>query len=311
MTTALFTHPACLNHITPPGHPERVERLQAIEAALAADEFAALDRIKARSCEDSHILLAHPPEHLAQIRAAAPKTGFRALDADTHMSEGSLEAAYRAVGANIEAVDRVMAGEAQNSFCAMRPPGHHAEKTTPMGFCLFGNVAIAAKHALENHGLSRVAIVDFDVHHGNGTQNLVWDDARIFFASTHQIPLYPGSGDASERGAHDNVLNVPLTPFSGGQEFRQKMSQLVLPAVKAHAPEMVFISAGFDAHRDDPLANLNLDEQDFAWATQQICDIAARTANGKVVSTLEGGYDLGALAASVAAHVKVLMDQGK
>lgn len=311
MTTALFTHPACLDHVTPPGHPERVERLLAIQSVLRAVEFNALNRFDAPLCDDAHILLAHPSEYLARITAASPVSGSRALDPDTHMSSGSLAAARYGVGANIAAVDRVMAGQADNAFCAMRPPGHHAERETPMGFCLFGNVAIAAKHALVNHGLSRVAIVDFDVHHGNGTQDLVWDDERIFFASTHQMPLYPGSGAASEQGAHGNVLNVPLDPETSGHVFRQKMENIVLPAVEEQKPEMLFISAGFDAHRDDPLANLNLVEDDFAWATQQICDIAARTAGGRVVSTLEGGYDLDALAASTAAHVRVLMGQSK
>ncbi len=310
MTTALITHPACLSHVTPPGHPERVERMQAISAALAAPEFDALMRIDAPLCDDRDILLAHPATHLAAMRAAAPQSGFRSLDPDTHMSTGTLEAAFRAVGGCVAAVDKVMAGTAQNAFVAMRPPGHHAERDRAMGFCFFGNVAIAAKHALKQHGLKRVAIVDFDVHHGNGTQDLVWDDAGIFFASTHQMPLYPGSGALSETGAHGNVLNVPLPEGAGGQAFRAKMTDVVLPAVAAHKPEMVFISAGFDAHRDDPLAGLNLVEDDFVWATEQICDIADATAKGRVVSTLEGGYDLDALAASTAAHVRVLMGRG-
>jgi acetoin utilization deacetylase AcuC-like enzyme len=307
MTTTLITHPDCLNHITPAGHPEQVARLKAIAAALAMPEFDTLDRVDAPLCDDAHITLAHPPEYLAAIKAAAPANGMRSLDADTHMSQGSLQAALRAVGGNIAAVDIVMSGQSTNAFVAARPPGHHAERATPMGFCLFGNVAIAAKHALENHGLSRVAIVDFDVHHGNGTQDLVWDDKRIFFASTHQMPLYPGSGAASETGGHNNVLNVPLEEGTNGRTFRAKMRDVVLPAVAAFNPEMLFISAGFDAHRDDPLAGLNLLEDDFAWATGQICDIADQCADGRLVSTLEGGYDLEALAASAAAHVKVLM----
>lgn len=310
MTTALITHPSSLDHLTPYGHPERVERIEAIETALADASFDTLLRTEAQMAEDNHILRAHPQSHIDAIRAAAPATGYCQLDADTHMSSGSLEAALRAAGGNVAAVDMVMSGEASNAFIAMRPPGHHAEKTTPMGFCLFGNVVIAAKHALEHHGLSRVAIIDFDVHHGNGTQDLAWDDARIFFASTHQMPLYPGSGGAHETGAHDNVLNVSLEPGTGGQVFRQKMRDVVLPAVAEHAPEMLFISAGFDAHRNDPLANLKLVEDDFAWATEQICNLADETVGGRVVSTLEGGYDLEALAASVAAHVGVLMERG-
>ncbi|NOX72254.1 MAG: histone deacetylase family protein [Alphaproteobacteria bacterium] len=307
MTTALITHPDCLNHVTPQGHPERVARLKAIAAALDAPEFDALDRVDAPLCEDAHITLAHPPEYLAAIKAASPNNGTRSLDADTHMSPGSLQAAFRAVGGNIKAVDLVVSGQVQNAFVAARPPGHHAEKATAMGFCLFGNVAIAAKHALEHHNLARVAIVDFDVHHGNGTQDLVWEDKRIFFASTHQMPLYPGSGAAHETGGHNNVLNVPLKEGTNGQTFRAKMRDVVLPAVTAFNPEMLFISAGFDAHRDDPLAGLNLLEDDFAWVTGQICDIADQCADGRLVSTLEGGYDLEALAASAAAHVKVLI----
>ena len=260
--------------------------------------------------EDADILLAHPPEHLSAVRAAAPARGAVALDADTHMSEGSLTAAYRAVGGNVKAVDMVMSGEVTNAFCAMRPPGHHAEAAIAMGFCLFGNVVIAAKHALERHGLKRVAIVDFDVHHGNGTQDLVWNDERILFCSTHQMPLYPGSGAAHERGAHGNVLNVPLQPYAGGAELREVFENDILPALEAHAPEMVFVSAGFDAHAADPLANLNFVEEDFAWATRELCAFAERQCQGRVVSTLEGGYDLQALAASTAAHVSVLMEQG-
>jgi len=309
MTTAFLTHSDCLAHTNPPGHPERVERLQAITQAISTPGFGTLLRVDAPMAEDSHILRAHPRAHLDAIRAAAPATGYCSLDADTHMSPGSLVAAYRAAGANIKAVDMVMAGEVSNAFCACRPPGHHAEKTTPMGFCLFGNVVIGAKHALEHHGLGRVAIIDFDVHHGNGTQNLVWDDARILFASTHQMPLYPGSGTASETGAHGNVLNVPLDPGSDGQVFRQKMRDLILPAVETFAPEMIFISAGFDAHRDDPLANLELVEDDYIWVTRQICALADRVANGRVVSTLEGGYDLASMAASTAAHIRTMMEQ--
>ncbi len=304
MTTALITHPDCLNHITPEGHPERVARLEAI--AVALKDFDLL-RLEAPMGEDSHILRAHPQAHIDRIARA----GVGALDADTHMSEGSLNAAYRGVGAVVKAVDMVMGGEVANAFCAMRPPGHHAEREKPMGFCLFGNVAIAAKHALEVHGLSRVAIMDFDVHHGNGTQDLVWEDARILFASTHQMPLYPGSGAVSETGAHGNVLNCPLDPETDGAAFRAVMKNQVLPAIDAFAPELILISAGFDAHKNDPLANLNWVEGDFAWATHQLCDLADKHCDGRVVSTLEGGYDLDGLAASCAAHVNALMERGK
>ncbi|MCP5075947.1 MAG: histone deacetylase family protein [Rhodobacteraceae bacterium] len=310
MTTALITHADCLNHQTPTGHPERVARLESILHTLDAPKYDSLLRVDAPLGTDAQIMLAHPPEHVAAIKAAAPLSGARALDADTHMSEGSLQAAYRAVGGNITAVDMVLNGEATNAFCAVRPPGHHAEHCTPMGFCLFGNVVIAAKHALEHHGLNRVAIVDFDVHHGNGTQDLVWNDERILFCSTHQMPLYPGSGAPHESGAHGNVVNVPLKPYADGADLRRAFADQILPALSDFKPEMVFISAGFDAHSADPLANLEFTESDFSWATEQLCAFAKTTCHDRVVSTLEGGYDLQALAASTAAHVSVLMEQG-
>jgi len=304
MTTALVTHPDCLDHITPDGHPERVDRLLAVNAAL---EDLDLRRVEAPMGEDKAILRAHPQSHIDRINTA----GVGALDPDTFMSEGSLAAAYRGVGAVVKAVDMVMGGEVANAFCAIRPPGHHAEREKPMGFCLFGNIAIAAKHALEVHGLSRVAIMDFDVHHGNGTQDLVWDEARILFASTHQMPLFPGTGAPHERGAHNNVLNVPLAPNTGGTEFRAAMETQVIPAIDAFKPELILISAGFDAHKNDPLANLNWVEDDFIWATDRLCDLADKHCDGKVVSTLEGGYDLEGLAASCAAHVETLMERGR
>ena len=277
---------------------------------MSSAHFAPLLREDAPLAEDAQILRAHPQAHLDRIRAASPATGFTSLDPDTHMSPGSLTAALRAAGGNVRAVDAVLGGEATNAFVGCRPPGHHAEAQRPMGFCLFGNVVIAARHALDHHGLSRVAIVDFDVHHGNGTQDLVWDDPRIRFASTHQWPLYPGTGRASERGGHDNVLNVLLGPGTDGATFRAAMDGQVLPFVDEFEPELVLISAGFDAHAADPLANLNWHEEDFAWATARLCDLAETHSQGRVVSTLEGGYDLAALAASVAAHVGVLMERG-
>ncbi|OUS07772.1 acetoin utilization protein [Rhodobacterales bacterium 52_120_T64] len=304
MTTALITHSDSQSHVTPDGHPERVERLEAIEVAL---QDLNLQRVDAPMGKDSHILRAHPQTHIDRIARA----GVGALDSDTFLSAGSLTAAYRGVGAVVKAVDMVLNKEVDNSFCAMRPPGHHAERETPMGFCLFGNVAIAAKHALEVHGLSRLAIMDFDVHHGNGTQDLVWNDARILFASTHQMPLYPWSGAASETGAYGNILNCPLDPETNGAAFRKVMEGQVLPAIDSFEPELILISAGFDAHRNDPLANLNWVEDDFAWATQRLCDLADKHCEGRVVSTLEGGYDLEGLAASCAAHVNVLMERGK
>ena len=310
MTTALFSHPDCLGHVTPPGHPERVERLTAVLAALEAPEFASLDRREAPLATRSELLRAHPEAHIAAIEGAIPERGDVALDPDTHVMAGSLAAALRAAGAVVAAVDAVMAGAAGNAFCAIRPPGHHAEAERPMGFCLFGNVAIGAKHALDHHGLERVAIVDFDVHHGNGTQDILWNEPRVLFCSTHQMPLYPGTGEPGETGASGNVLNVPLPPGAGGAAFRAAVERQILPALEAFRPELILISAGFDAHGADLLANLELTEADFAWVTGRICNLAARHAKGRVVSTLEGGYDLEALAASVAAHVKVLMEQG-
>ncbi len=308
MTTALITHPDCLNHVTPDGHPEQVARLQAILAALKDDTFDALERIKAPLAEKLQILRAHPSDYFERVKASEPTTGWKMLDGDTHMSNGSFNAALRAAGANVKAVDMIMAGLVDNAFCAIRPPGHHAETATSMGFCLFGNVVIGAKHALEHHGLSRVAIVDFDVHHGNGTQDLVWNDDRILFASTHQMPLYPGTGAAHETGGSGNVLNVPLAPNANSTALKYAFEQSIIPALYHHKPEMIFISAGFDAHFADPLANLNFTEGDFIWATRQLKDAANELCRGRLVSTLEGGYDLDALAASTAAHIKVLME---
>ncbi|PTX58029.1 acetoin utilization deacetylase AcuC-like enzyme [Litoreibacter ponti] len=310
MTTALITHPDGLQHITPPGHPERVDRLMAIYAAIDGMDQTGLRRVEAPMGTDEAILRCHPQSHIDAVTEAAPAEGTVALDADTHMSPGSLRAAYRGVGAMTTAVDIVIKGDVQNAFAAMRPPGHHAEKTTPMGFCLFGNIAIAAKHALDVHGLERVAIVDFDVHHGNGTQDLLWDEERTLFISSHQMPLYPGSGAPSERGAHENILNVPLDPHTGGVELRLAYERMVFPALDEFKPQLVLISAGFDAHRNDPLANLNWDEADFTWVTEQLCDVADTYAQGRVVSTLEGGYDLDGLAASTRAHLQVLIQRG-
>ncbi len=308
MTTILYTHDDCDGHVTPQGHPERVERLGAIRAALA--DYDALDRREAPLGNPSDVLRCHPEDYLDRVRDAVPDEGWVSLDADTQLSPGSLTAAWRGVGGCVAAVDAVVAGDAASAFVACRPPGHHAERATAMGFCLFGNIAIAAKHALDHHGLSRVAVVDFDVHHGNGTQDLLWDEARALFVSSHQMPLYPGTGSPHERGAHDNVMNLPLAPMTGGAEMRRLYRDEVIPALDDFAPELVLISAGFDAHRDDPLANLNWTEDDFAWVTGAICDVADAHARGRVVSTLEGGYDLHALGNSAAAHVTVLMERG-
>ncbi len=307
MTTALLTHPDCLGHVTPPGHPEQVARLDAVLGAL---EGLDLVRVSAPMAAEDDLLRAHPRAHLIAMAAAGPESGWRSLDADTHMSAGTLAAAYRAAGAAVRAVDLVLGGQAQNAFAAVRPPGHHAERETAMGFCFFGTVAVAAKHALDHHGLKRVAIVDFDVHHGNGTQDLVEDDPRILFCSTHQMPLYPGTGAAHETGGHDNVVNVPLREGAGGTEFRAAMDGHILPRVVAFAPDLILISAGFDAHADDPLAGLRLTEADFAWITGRLCDIADDCCGGRVVSALEGGYDLEALGASARAHVEILIERG-
>lgn len=310
MSTALFTHPACLDHRTPTGHPERIERLERILAALDAPAFAALDRRTADPAPESEVLRCHPSEHLEAIRAVIPAEGFGRIDDDTFVSPESLAAALSALGALNGAVDLVLAGGARNAFAAIRPPGHHAETRTPMGFCLFGNVAIAAKRALDHHGLSRVAVVDFDVHHGNGTQDLLWDEARTLFVSSHQFPLWPETGEPHDRGAHDNVINLPLTAGCDGARFRAAWEEHVFPRLDAFAPELVLVSAGFDAHIADPLAQLALTEDDFAWITHRLCDLADTHAAGRLVSALEGGYDLDALAASVAAHVGVLMERG-
>jgi acetoin utilization deacetylase AcuC-like enzyme len=310
MTTALYTHDDCLRHVTPPGHPEQVARLEAVARALDAPEFAGLDRRDAPEGTRADILLCHPAGYIDRVAAAVPDEGLVALDADTHLSPGSLRAALRAVGGAVAAVDAVLSGAVANAFVACRPPGHHAERETAMGFCLFGNVAIAARHAMERHGLDRVAVVDFDVHHGNGTQDLLWNEARALFISSHQMPLYPGTGHPHETGAHDNVMNVPLAPMTGGAEMRRAYEAEVIPALLDYRPELLLISAGFDAHAADPLANLNWTAEDFGWLTGRLCDVAGDVCGGRVVSTLEGGYDLDALGLSVAAHVRVLMERG-
>ena len=307
MTTLLYTHAACLEHDPGQYHPECPARLEAVLSALSAPEFAALDRREAPQAALDDLLRVHPRQFVERLLAAVPQAGHVGVDADTVMSPQSGEAALRAAGAVAAAVDAVVAGEAANAFCAVRPPGHHAEPNRAMGFCLFNNIAVGALRAREVHGLARVAVIDFDVHHGNGTQARFWDDPRLFYGSTHQSSLYPGTGAAGETGVGGNIVNVPLRPLSGGAQFRQGMERIMLPALDAFAPEMVLISAGFDAHRSDPLAQLMLEEADYTWATEQLCAIARRHAGGRVVSTLEGGYDLGALRASAAAHVRALM----
>ncbi|MCT4333714.1 histone deacetylase family protein [Paracoccus sp. YLB-12] len=306
MTTLLFSHSDAEAHLMPPGHPEQVARYGAVMSALAGLDLVARD---APLADDQDILRCHPGSYLDRLRAARPEDGFRMLDADTSMSPGSLQAASRAVGGACAAVDAVLASEADSAFVAMRPPGHHAERETPMGFCFFGTVAIAATRAMEHHGLDRVAVLDFDVHHGNGTQDLLWNEKRAFFASSHQMPLFPGTGSAAEQGAHDQILNVPMTAGSGGDEARQAWKG-ILDRCREFSPQLVLLSAGFDAHRDDPLAQLNWIEDDFVAITRMICDVAG-WCGAPVVSCLEGGYDLAALGRSVRAHVEVLMEAGK
>jgi acetoin utilization deacetylase AcuC-like enzyme len=304
--TLYYTHLAFLDHDTGPGHPERPDRLRAIEQALEAAEFATLDRREAPLGTTDLARLVHAADYVEALERARPREGLIGLDADTVMSPGSWEAALRGLGAATAAVDAVVGGEAANAFCAMRPPGHHAESGGGMGFCLFNNAAAAARHAQQAHGLARVAIVDFDVHHGNGTQEIFWDDPSVLYASTHQMPLYPGSGAASETGA-GNIVNAPLRAGDGGPAFRAAMERTILPAVDAFSPALVIISAGFDAHERDPLGGLRLVEDDFAWATRRLMAVADRHAGGRVVSVLEGGYDLTGLAGSVAAHIRTLM----
>ena len=306
MTTLLLTHEACLAHDPGRRHPESPARLEAVLKALSAPAFAQLVRRVAPRASLEQIALVHPGDFTEGMLALVPKQGYAAIDADTVISPGSGEAALRAAGACIAAVDAVMKGEAQNAFCAVRPPGHHAEPHHAMGFCLFNNVAIAALHARRTHGIERVAVVDFDVHHGNGTQAAFERDPTLLYASTHQMPLYPGTGSASERGL-GNIINVPLRPMSGSDEFRKAFSTTILPALEAFRPEFVIISAGFDAHRDDPLAQLMLVEADYAWSTERLTEIAKKYAQGRIVSSLEGGYNLDALAESAAAHVAALM----
>jgi acetoin utilization deacetylase AcuC-like enzyme len=298
---SVYMHDDCLGHLTPPGHPEQVARLQAVEKGLTGLNVT---RIACPMGDQADILRCHPARYLAKVKAAVPANGLTAIDGDTFLSPGSWNAALRGVGGICAAVDKVVT-QGGRAFVAARPPGHHAERETSMGFCLFGNVAIAAMRALEVHGLSRVAVLDFDVHHGNGTQDLLWNESRIKFVSSHQWPLYPGTGAETEQGAHRQIINLPLRSGSGGVEMWRAWEP-VLFDLGEWKPQLIILSAGFDAHRDDPLANLNWREADFARLTRAICDLANDCCDGRVVSSLEGGYDLEALAASVAAHVQEL-----
>ena len=307
MTTALVTHPACLDHVPPQGHPERPARLSEVLKALDAPEFHSLVRKEAPRADKEAIVRVHDRGFVDELLEAMPKSGYMQVDSDTIASPGTEEAILRAAGALVLAVDMVLSGAAKNVFCAVRPPGHHATPMHAMGFCFFNNVAIGAQHARAKHGLRRIAVVDFDVHHGNGTQDAFSPNPELFYGSTHQSPLYPGTGRREETGAAHNIVNAPLPPGAGGPEFRRAFERDILPALRRFNPELVMISAGFDAHRSDPLAQLRLDESDYAWATEQLCAVAKETAQSRVVSTLEGGYDLQATAASAAAHVRALI----
>jgi acetoin utilization deacetylase AcuC-like enzyme len=313
MATLLVTHPCFVNHLTGEGHPERPDRMRAIDRVLSHDLFKHLARQEAplRADVEEAILRAHPLEYLEEIRSARPADGHAThLDPDTVMSPGSWEAALRAVGSGLDAVDKVMdkSSGIKNAFCQVRPCGHHAERRSPGGFCLFANVAIAGMYARAKYGAERIAVVDFDVHHGNGTQDIFWSDRDLFLASTHQMPLYPGTGALGETGLHDNICNAPMRAGDGGERFREAMTSRILPALRNFSPDLILVSAGFDAHERDPLGGMRLVEADYAWVTHELIDIAERHCNGRVVSMLEGGYDLTALARSVGVHVRTLMD---
>jgi acetoin utilization deacetylase AcuC-like enzyme len=307
MTTLLITHDAGLNHLTPSGHPERPDRLRAVARALEAEKFQPLVRVSSPQADVEAVSLCHPRDFVEELRDATPTEGLVRIDSDTVMSSGSYEAATRAVGGAMLAVDEVLGKKASNAFIAMRPPGHHAETVRPMGFCLFNSIAIAARHAHKHHGVERVAIVDFDVHHGNGTQEIFWSDPNVMYCSTHEMPLYPGTGATGERGNHNNIVNAPLRAGDGGERFREAFETRILPQLRTFSPGLLMISAGFDAHARDPLANLNMTEEDFGWVTRKLMDVADELCDGRVVSLLEGGYDLQGLANSVDAHVTALM----
>ena len=300
MTTGLYTHASCLGHDTGPGHPERIQRLVAILRLLDDPLYAALDRRDAPEATLDQLARIHTRAYIDEVFAAIPAVGQGELDGDTVLSPGSGAAALHAAGAVTAAVGAVLKGELTNAFCAVRPPGHHAERDLAMGFCIFNNVSVGAAEALD-----RVAIFDFDVHHGNGTQHIFDHDPRVLYASTHQSPLYPGTGARTEKGV-GNIVNAPLPPYAGSEEFRDAVEEIILPALEKFRPDLLLISAGFDAHRADPLASLEFETEDYSWVTDQLVTLAAGLCGGRIVSTLEGGYDLNALAESVTAHVAAL-----
>ena len=307
MSTLLITHRAGYGHDMGPGHPERPDRLRVIERVLEMERFQPLLRDQAPRGDDEKILRVHPQAYIDRLRANAPTEGVVEIDQDTVMAPGSLEAAYCSLGGACFAVDEVMSRVVKNAFVAMRPPGHHAERVTPMGFCFFNNAAIAVRHAQAVHGAGRVAVIDFDVHHGNGTQDIFYNDPSVMFCSVHEMPLYPGTGAKTETGEHDNVVNAPLAAGDGSEQFKAAFTDVILPRLHNFAPDLVVISAGFDCHRRDPLANINCVESDYAWVTEKLLDVGEKHAGGRVVSLLEGGYDLQGLASSVAMHVVTLM----
>ncbi|EYR80153.1 acetoin utilization protein [Shinella sp. SUS2] len=306
MTTCLFENPIFLEHHTPEGHPERSDRIRAINLALEHERFSPLLREKAPQANEDFVLLAHPERHLTAVMSAMPEEDIAQVEADTYASPATLQAALTGIGGAIAAVDAVFTGKADNAFVAARPPGHHAERDKAMGFCFFNNAAIAARHAQKAHGAERVAIVDWDVHHGNGTQDIFFDDPSVLFCSTHQMPLYPGSGAKDETGA-GNIVNAPLSMNDGSDHFRDAFRSRVLPRVADFRPDVIIISAGFDAHHRDPLAQINLVADDFDWATAKLMELSEKSANNRVVSLLEGGYDLTGLAESAATHIYRLM----
>jgi acetoin utilization deacetylase AcuC-like enzyme len=306
MTTLLVSQRNFESHVTPAGHPERPDRIRAIEEALNADAFLGLVRKDAPAGDLTLADLVHAPGYLQALSRIRPAEGLVQIDEDTFISSGSLDAAATALGAGLAALEAVALGEVENAFCPVRPPGHHAERERPMGFCLVNTIAILAREAQRKYGAERVAIVDFDVHHGNGTANIFHDDASVFYGSSHQAPLFPGTGAASETGV-GNIVNAPLPARSGRAEMREAYEGRVLPALEAFRPDFLFISAGFDADYRDPLAQLNWRPDDFAWLTGRLMEVAGRCCGGRIVSMLEGGYDRQGLATGVMAHVSTLM----
>ncbi|WP_425409757.1 histone deacetylase family protein [Hyphococcus sp.] len=308
MKTILYSHASFGAHEVPPGHVEHAGRYAAVEQALSAGGFDDLDRRVPSRASAEQIERVHPAAFRSLVEDNAPSEGFAQFDADTFMGPSSLEATLRAAGGACAAVDAIYAGGATNAFVASRPPGHHAEPERAMGFCLFNAAAVAAMHARAVHGAKRVAVVDFDVHHGNGTEAAFWHDEHGFYASSHEWPQYPGTGRKSDRGAFDNIANAPLATGEGGEAFRRAWGETLLPMLSDFSPDFIVISAGFDAHGADPLGGLRLTEADFAWVTAEIRAVARDKAGGRIVSVLEGGYDLPALGRSAAAHVKALME---